>query len=93
MAQRQKELSGECVVPYIIYSAYFVTALPSSMRAAASAMIEANGAPPDDVQVLPFDEFGADAMDWVEDDDGGISAEGGELDDAVCAAYEQIILS
>ena len=56
-------------------------------------MVEANGAPPDDVQVIPIDEVRADAMDWVEDDDGGISAEGGELDDAVRAAYEQIILS
>jgi len=55
-------------------------------------MIEANGAPPDDVEVLPFDEFGVDAMDWVEDNDGGISAKGGEFDDTVHAAYEQIIL-
>jgi len=67
------------------------TALPSSTRVAASAMIEANGTPPDDVQVLLFDEFGADAMDWVEDDNGGISAEGGEFDNTVRAAYGQII--
>jgi len=56
-------------------------------------MIEANGAPPDNIQVISFNKLGADTMDWVEDDDGGISAEGGELDDAVRAAYEQIILS
>ena len=68
------------------------TALPSSTRAAASAMIEANSAPPDNEQVLTFNEFGVDTMDWVEDDDGSISTEGGELDDAVHAAYEHIIL-
>ena len=82
-------------VSFRVYSIVLIlfTALPSSTRVAASAMIKANGAPPDDVQVLPFNEFGADAMDWVEDNDGGMSAEGGEFDDAVCAVYEQIILS
>jgi len=68
-------------------------ALPSSTRAAVSAMVEANGADPDDVQVPPFEGSGEDAMDWVDEDDGGISAEGGELNDAVRAAYEHIILS
>ena len=58
-----------------------------------SAMVEANGAPPDDVQVDPLDESRADVMDWVDEDDGGLSAEGGELDDAVRAAYEHVILS
>ena len=58
-----------------------------------SAMVEANGAPPDDVPIDPFDELRADIMDWVDEDNGGISAEGGELDDAVHAAYEHIILS
>jgi len=56
-------------------------------------MVEANGAPPDDVQVDPLDESRADVMDWVDEDDGGLSAEGGELDDAVRAAYEHVILS
>jgi len=55
-------------------------------------MVEANGAPPDDVPIDPFDELRADIMDWVDEDNGGISAEGGELDDAVHAAYEHIIL-
>jgi len=56
-------------------------------------MVKANSIPPDDIQVISFDELGADTMDWVEDDDGGISVEGGELDNAVRATYEQIILS
>jgi hypothetical protein len=56
-------------------------------------MVEANGAPPDEVQVLPFNESGADAMAWVDEDDGGVSAEGGELDDAVRVAHDHIILS
>ena len=56
-------------------------------------MVEANGADPDDVQVPPFEGSGEDAMDWVDEDDGGISAEGGELNDAVRAAYEHVILS
>ena len=51
-------------------------------------MVKANSIPPDDIQVISFDELGADTMDWVEDDDGGISAKGGELDDAVHAAYK-----
>ena len=56
-------------------------------------MVEANGAAPDDLQVLSFNKLGGDTMDWVDEDDRGISAEGGELNDAVCAAYEHIILS
>jgi len=55
-------------------------------------MVEANGALPDDPTVEPFEEFAVDAMEWIEDDDGGISAEGGEFDDAVRAAYDHIIL-
>ena len=55
-------------------------------------MVEANGAAPDDLQASPFDEWGGDAMDWVDEDNGGISAEGGELNDAVRAAYEHIVL-
>jgi len=70
-----------------------LAAIPSSTRAAASAMVEANGADPDDVQVSPFEGSGEGAMDWIDEDDGGISAEGGELDDAVRAAYEHVILS
>jgi len=54
-------------------------------------MVEANGALPDDVQVDPFDELRTDIMDWVDEDDGGISTEGGELDDTVHAAYEHVI--
>jgi len=54
-------------------------------------MVEANGTAPDDVQAVPLDEVGADIMDWVDIDDGGISAEGGEFDDAVRAAYEHVI--
>jgi len=57
-----------------------------------SAMAEANGVLPDDVQVDPFDKSRADVMDWVDEDDGVISAEGGELNDAVCAAYKHVIL-
>ena len=57
-----------------------------------SAMVEANGAAPDDVQAIPIDEVGVDIMDWVDVDNGGISAEGGEFDDAVHAAYEHVIL-
>ena len=56
-------------------------------------MVEANGALPDDVQVDPFDELRTDIMDWVDEDDGGISTEGGELDDTVHAAYEHVISS
>ena len=72
---------------------FWFVALPSSMRAAVSAMVEANGVPPDDVQVNPFDESMADIMDWVDEDAGGLSAEGRELNDAVRAAYEHVILS
>jgi len=56
-------------------------------------MVEANGALPDDVLVDPFDESRADIMDWIDEDDGGISAEGGELNDAVHTAYGHIVLS
>ena len=55
-------------------------------------MVEANGGDPDDVQVSPFDGSGEGAMDGIDEDDGGISAEGGELDDSVHAAYEHVIL-
>ena len=72
---------------------FWIVALPSSTRAAVSAMVEANRVLPDDIQIDPFDESRADVMDWVDEDDGGISAEGGELDDAVHAAYEHVILS
>ena len=56
-------------------------------------MVEANGADPDDIQVSPYEESGEGAMDWIDKDDGGISVEGGELGNAVRAAYEHIILS
>jgi len=72
---------------------FWFVALPSSTRAVVSAMVEANGALSDDVQVNPFDELMADVMDWVDEDAVGLSAEGGELDTAVCAAYEHVILS
>ena len=62
------------------------------MRAMVSAMVDANRVPPDDVQVNPFDNSRADIMDWVDEDDGGTSTEGGELDDAVRTAYEHVIL-
>jgi len=55
-------------------------------------MVEANGAAPDNVQERPLDEVGVDVMEWVDVDDGGISAEGGEFNDAVRAAYEHVIL-
>jgi hypothetical protein len=69
-----------------------LSALPSTTRAAVSAMVEANGALPDDTRVRQFDETAADAMDWIEEDEAGISAEGGEFNDAVRAAYDHIIL-
>ena len=78
---------------YIRDSSYSSTDLPSSTRAAVSTMVEANGAAPDDLQVSPFNKWGGDAMDWVDEDDGGISAEGGELNDAVRTAYGHIVLS
>jgi hypothetical protein len=54
-------------------------------------MVEANGAPPDDIRTGYVDESMADSMDWVDNDDGGISAEGGKFDDSVHAAYEHIV--
>jgi len=68
-------------------------ALPSSTRAAINDMVQSNGAPPDDIpHAVQDDESSTAAMDWVDEDDGGISAEGGELDDAVHAAHEHLIV-
>ncbi|TFY79844.1 hypothetical protein EWM64_g4167 [Hericium alpestre] len=60
------------------------------MRAAANHMVRANGGITEDDQ-YQYDPM-ADPTDWVDNNDVGISANSGEVDDVVCIATEHIIV-
>jgi len=70
-------------------------ALGADARAAVSTMVHANGALRDEESmVMELDPDGhLESMDWVDEDDEGLSAAGGEIDDAVRAAYNHIMPS
>ena len=58
-------------------------------------MVHANGMPRnEEPMVTEFDHDGhLESMDWVDEGDEGLSAAGGEIDDAVRAAYDHIMPS
>ncbi|TFY75440.1 hypothetical protein EWM64_g8573 [Hericium alpestre] len=64
--------------------------LPSETHSAVNEIAREHGGRPEDE--WSFDPT-ADAMDWVDDDDDGLSAEGGEYDDVMRVAHQHIIVS